>query len=78
MQPGESIVAFTDGITDACDADDTEFGIERLKDVLRKSGEEGPEKMINRLWGTIRAFSGDTPAFDDKTVAVVHLDSAAI
>ena len=77
MQPEENLVAYTDGITDACDADETEFGKERLQEVLQKApGTESPDKTINRLWGTIRAFSGETPATDDKTAAVLHLSEA--
>ena len=77
IEGGESIVAYTDGVTDACDADDAEFGKEGLAGVLRSAGGEEPEKTINRLWGSIRAFAGDTPATDDKTVAIARLATKA-
>ena len=71
LEPGDLLVAYTDGVTDACDASGTRFGDERLRDVLATVAPGAAERAVADLLGAIDAFAGDTPGADDVTLLVV-------
>jgi serine phosphatase RsbU (regulator of sigma subunit) len=72
LEPGDSLVLFSDGITDAQNADGEEFGEARLRDLLRDAAGASATAMIDRLFDAISAFVGDAPQFDDMTVLVAR------
>ncbi len=63
---------YTDGVTEALDADGNEFGPERMIRSLRASAREGAQGVINRLTGDVRHFVGGHPQHDDITLIVVR------
>jgi serine phosphatase RsbU (regulator of sigma subunit) len=70
LHAGDALVLFSDGITDAQDALDEEFGESRLLDVLRSAAGEPPDAVIGRVFDAIDAFAGGAPQFDDMTILV--------
>ena len=72
LQPGDSLVLFSDGVTDAQNADDEEFGEGRLLDTLRHAAGQPAETVIDRVFAAIDAFVARTLQFDDITVLVVR------
>lgn len=72
MAPGETVAAYTDGITDACNADEELFGEPRLQELLADSAGEAPERMLQQLWTAIDLFSGRMAATDDKTCTLIR------
>lgn len=67
---GETLVAFTDGVTDAVMADGGRYSEQRLLDVL-----SGPVGTARQTVGRLREDLGldpDTPSFDDITLLVAH------
>lgn len=73
---GGCVVGYTDGVTDACDASEAAYGVERLTRLLRDSAAGRPEAMLARLWEDIDAFSGEMPTTDDRTCLVVRRGDA--
>jgi sigma-B regulation protein RsbU (phosphoserine phosphatase) len=73
---GDCLVLFSDGVTDAQDADGNEFGESRLIDVLRASAGLPAEALIGRVFAEIDAFVGSAPQFDDITMLVVRRAAA--
>ncbi len=70
MAPGETLVVFTDGVTDAVCTDGTRFSENRLLELLTPSCQNGEETVAS-----IRAeldVSTENEAFDDVTLLVVH------
>lgn len=68
---GDLLVLYTDGVTEAPDAENTLFGEERLLDVLRaRVGATAPEIQAAIL-ESIRAFVGNAPQFDDITLVTL-------
>jgi len=65
-------VLYSDGVTDAQDAADEEFGEARLLEVLRASVGQPAQTMIARVFEAIDAFAGGAPQFDDITLLVVR------
>ncbi len=71
MEPGETLVAITDGVTDAVGAGGERFGIERLRDVLRDLHAEPPDRIRTLLLDTLDRFQIGAPA-DDTAVVVMR------
>lgn len=72
LEPGDTLVLFSDGVTDAQNADGEEFAEARLLDVARQGGVASAADLVNRVFAAIDAFAGDTPQFDDITIFVVR------
>jgi sigma-B regulation protein RsbU (phosphoserine phosphatase) len=70
--PGDVLVFYTDGISEALDAQGDAFGVDRLADALRRSTGESAEDVLNDLISQIEAFVSDTPQSDDLTLFVVR------
>lgn len=68
MQPGETLVAFTDGVTDTVGADGERFGLERLQELLGNVRDEPPTDIRNRLAEALETFQVGAQA--DDTAAV--------
>jgi serine phosphatase RsbU (regulator of sigma subunit) len=67
LQPGESLVVFTDGVTDAINADGINFGADRLKNVLQEI-HPSINELLAHLQAQIHQFIGMTDQFDDITL----------
>ncbi len=71
LGPGDLLVLMTDGIFEYARADDEQFGIERVHDVLRACRHEPCAVMIQRLYDAVMTFSEGAPQVDDLTVIIV-------
>jgi sigma-B regulation protein RsbU (phosphoserine phosphatase) len=73
---GDLLVAYSDGITEAMDDSEgefgEEFGEERLLALLREHREESAGRLIDAIVGAVRAHAKTRPQSDDMTVVVVR------
>ena len=74
IAPGDTLVLFSDGITDAQNSASEEFGDVRLGQVLAASAGGSPDAIIDRVFAAIDAFVGAAPQFDDMTILVCRRD----
>ena len=72
LAPGDQLLLYSDGVTEAQDAAGDEFGEERLQDVVRASAGESAAVLADRIIAAIDAFAGAAPQFDDITLMVVR------
>ena len=72
--PGDLVVAFTDGVTEALNAEGVEFGEERLKDLLRGAIGATAEEISSRLAQGMREWIGVAEQHDDLTFVVVAVN----
>ena len=70
LDPGDLLMAFTDGMTEAMNADGEEFGEERLIQVVRKTGEQSMEELKTQLLGRVQEFC-NLRMRDDATLILV-------
>ncbi len=51
LQPGDTVVLYTDGVVEARGPDGQEFGVDRLRDLLEReaASERAPEEVLRRL-----------------------------
>jgi sigma-B regulation protein RsbU (phosphoserine phosphatase) len=71
LEPGDLLVLYSDGVTEAQNAAEEEYGAERLLEVVRAAASESPDVMIARILASIDGFAGDAPQFDDITLLVL-------
>jgi sigma-B regulation protein RsbU (phosphoserine phosphatase) len=72
LEPGETLFFYTDGLTEARDGRDREYGEERLMEVLRANTSSDSRSLANASLADVEAFRGDTPPSDDLTIMVVR------
>jgi len=72
LNSGDFIVLYTDGITEAIDADDNQFGMERLEQVLLDNQGKTSSQIVAALERAIDQFTGDSAPFDDITVLIAR------
>ena len=70
--PGDLLVFYTDGVTEAIDADNKMFGEKRLRAAIAAQAGASAEKVLEAVVGRVRAFCGDVPPSDDMTLFVVR------
>ena len=73
LQSGDIIVLYTDGVTEAINEKDEEFGIERLTRCVEKNIGATSKEIINSIIQEIIAFAGIQPQFDDITIMVLKV-----
>jgi sigma-B regulation protein RsbU (phosphoserine phosphatase) len=71
IAPGDTLLLYTDGVTEAETGDHTQFGSERLVKLLAEGDAEDPSALIQRVIDSVGARSADFHAGDDVTVLAV-------
>lgn len=72
LQPGDTLVLFSDGVTEAMDAEGKEFGIARLKNVLRQHPETPVEELRAAILESVEDFARGTGQADDLTLLLIR------
>lgn len=70
LEPGDTLVLYTDGVTDASDSGQRMFGLERLKQVVTSHQAHTAEDLAQMISDEVAAFVGDAAQFDDFTLVV--------
>jgi sigma-B regulation protein RsbU (phosphoserine phosphatase) len=70
VRPGDDLVLFTDGITEARDADGRFFGEERLDEALRSDGDL--DGLVDGLSSAVADFAGERRSEDDWTIVALN------
>lgn len=72
LEPGDVLVVYSDGVTDAESPSGESFGEERLLECLGGPLPETAELVRDHLLDAVRLFAADRPLFDDVTVLAVR------
>ncbi len=72
LEPGDTLVMFTDGISEAIDVHDEEFGMDRLSEVVRSSAGQSAEVLRNSIFEAVTAFCQGAHQADDMTLLIVR------
>ncbi len=70
LAPGALLAIYTDGITEAANDKDEEYGEERLQAVLRESCSQPPEVIYAAVVERVRQWQGDLKQQDDMTLII--------
>jgi len=72
LSPGDLLVLYTDGITEAENARSEMFGEERLIKFVQTYQGDSPESFVEELLGEVRSFSEKPELSDDSTVIALR------
>jgi phosphoserine phosphatase RsbU/P len=76
LHPGDRLVLYTDGITEACNPADEAYGAQRLVAELQAHGDGPAAAIVERLCESVARFSGAAAQSDDITLAVLALNGS--
>ena len=77
LAPGDLLLQFTDGISEAFDSRGEEmFGFERVDALVRQHAPQGPDRLVEALTAAVAEWTGGEPQ-DDETLLVVTREVAA-
>lgn len=72
LRPRDSVILYTDGITEARSRGRELLGTERLDDVLGRC-DGTPEETVAEILAAVNAFTGDASPIDDQTLLVAKV-----
>lgn len=75
MKAGDFAVLYTDGINEAMDANDQEFGMEGVRQLTAEGGDA--EAVCDRIVKAVLEHVGDAPPFDDMCLVVIERTASA-
>ena len=71
LNPGEALVVYSDGVSEAVNLKEEEFGIERLTEVVRKNVNASAAGIRDKVESALSTFTETAPANDDITLVIV-------
>ena len=74
VEAGDLLVVYSDGIVEASDAQDEEFGEERLITAIRWNRRTRPAEICESILASTKVFLGSGAPQDDQTLLIVRLE----
>lgn len=74
LMPGDSLLLYTDGVTEAANMNEALFADDRLKSAIQEAAEPTPQARIENIIDRIDSFVGEAPQADDITILAVNWD----
>jgi len=68
LSPGDTLLLYTDGVTEATNVDLNEYGEERMEALLKKSAQDNCQQIIDKVKADVKAFAGEAEQSDDITL----------
>ena len=68
LEPGDTLLLFTDGVTEATDTEENEYGEERLSMLLSHSSKLTCQEIVDKVKADVKAFAGEAEQSDDITL----------
>ena len=77
LAPGDAVILYTDGVTEAADRADGLFGEQRLEEVLAGHSTDSCGSIVDRVFDSVQRFADGAPQADDIAVLVVRYNGRA-
>ena len=71
IERGDVIVMYTDGVTEAINAQEEMFGEERLTEIIRNNARLPARVILEQILSNVKEFTVDMTQFDDITLLVI-------
>lgn len=68
LRPGDGVFLYTDGVTEATNAESEMFGVSRMVKALNRQPDASPKALLETMKREIDDFVGNAPQFDDITM----------
>jgi sigma-B regulation protein RsbU (phosphoserine phosphatase) len=73
LSPGDVLVAFTDGISEAMNLEGEEWGEERMVEAIRGRGNSSAQELMEAIFAAATNYAGAAPQHDDMTSVVMRV-----
>ncbi len=73
LRPGDVLILYTDGVTEARNQGEEQFGEERLYRVVKEKGHLPAQELLDEIYRRVREFSGGLAQRDDITVIIMKV-----
>jgi len=74
LEPGDTLVTYSDGVLEACNPSGEEFGSERLAVALRRAKQHSAHATLMMLLAIVQDFANGSSVADDISVIVIQRD----
>ncbi len=74
LEQGDLLLLYTDGVTEAVNAQEQEFGADRLASIIAACGHLAAAQVIDEIVKAVTAHVGNEPPFDDQTMVAIKRD----
>ena len=78
LAPGDLLCVYTDGLTEAVNAAEEEFGLDRLSTLIGKGRGLPLKNLCDRVFAEVADFAGDMPQYDDQSLLLARRTESAI
>jgi phosphoserine phosphatase RsbU/P len=75
---GETLVLLTDGVTEAANKDEVQFGADRVFRFIERHPRSSAAELVQGIHETVRAFTGGGPPSDDITSVICKVSLGAM
>jgi len=75
LEPGDALLAYSDGVLECRNADDEEFGPERLVDAFLRAKQPSAQATLMVLLAWLQDFANGSPVCDDISLTVIQRDT---
>jgi sigma-B regulation protein RsbU (phosphoserine phosphatase) len=75
LEPGDTLVTYSDGVLECRNASDEEFGLNRMLDALQQSESPSAQATLMMLLATLQDFANGSPLCDDVSLTVIQRDA---
>ncbi len=73
LRSGDLIILFTDGVSEAMNVDEEEWGEEKLLATLQLNDRRDPEALVEAVFQAADTFAGAAPQHDDMTIVILSV-----
>ena len=73
LKAGDVVIAYTDGVTEAMNAQEEEWGLDNFLDAIRVAAEEGANSVLNNVRQRLERFVGEQRQYDDMTLLALRI-----
>ena len=73
LESGDLLALFSDGLNEANDLHQEEFGMRRIEAILRENSQKPPHEIVSRVFQEIKTFEAGRPQRDDQTLVILKV-----
>jgi sigma-B regulation protein RsbU (phosphoserine phosphatase) len=71
MEPGDRVLFYTDGVTEACSPSGKQFGRGRLVEAFKVASQSSGQSCLEFVWKALRSFEASAPRKDDQSLVLL-------
>ena len=75
LEAGDVLALATDGVWEAVNPAEEEYGAERFNEVVRANAHRGAAAIIDAVYASVMAFADGEPLRDDFTLVIVRVET---